>query len=44
MEKPLIMIADDAMFVRRVIKRALTQGGVRQLCGSGRRRGSGGEI
>ena len=27
MEKPLIMIADDAMFMRRVIKRALTQGG-----------------
>lgn len=27
MKKPLIMIADDAMFMRRVIKRALTQGG-----------------
>lgn len=25
--KPLIMIADDAMFMRRVIKQALTQGG-----------------
>ena len=24
---PLIMIADDAMFMRKVIKRALTQGG-----------------
>ena len=27
MEKPLIMIADDAMFMRGVVKRALTQGG-----------------
>ena len=27
MEKPLILIADDAMFMRKVIKRALSQGG-----------------
>ena len=26
MEKPLILIADDAMFMRKVIKRALSQG------------------
>lgn len=29
MEKPLILIADDAMFMRKVIKRALSQGGIR---------------
>lgn len=29
--KPVIMIADDAMFMRRVIKRALTQGGYEEF-------------
>lgn len=33
--KPVIMIADDAMFMRRVIKRALVQGGYEEFVEAG---------
>lgn len=33
--KPVIMIADDAMFMRRVIKRALSQGGYEEFIEAG---------
>lgn len=33
--KPVIMIADDAMFMRRVIRQALTQGGYDQFVEAG---------
>lgn len=35
MKQPLIMIADDAMFMRRVIKRALSQGGYENFIEAG---------